>query len=137
MSKESVELVRSMYTRLNETGDAEEGFRDLAPDVEFEISWRTGRDSPDFRVLHGIDEVRQAIREQSGPFEQFLWEIHELHDAGDRVVAILELHATPEGSSASVSTGRFGYVFTVRDGRIVRVQDFPDPAEALKAAGLA
>ena len=39
-------------------------------------------------------------------------------------------------SSAETSTGRVGYVCTLRDSTIVRIQDYPDPAEALEAAGL-
>jgi ketosteroid isomerase-like protein len=132
----NVEIVRSMYERLNQTGDPEEGLSYLDPAIEFEISWRSGRDSADFRVLHGIDEVREAIVEILDPFEDWRYEIHELHDAGDDVVAILEVLVRPKESSAEISTGRFGYVFTLRGGKIVRVQDFPEPAEALRAAGL-
>jgi ketosteroid isomerase-like protein len=136
MPPQNVEIVRSLYERLNQTGDPEEGLSYFDPAIEFEISWRSGRDSADFRVLHGIDEVRQAIGEILGAFEDWRYEIHELLNAGDDVVAILELLVRPKGSSAEISTGRFGYVFTLRGGKIVRVQDFPEPAEALRAAGL-
>jgi ketosteroid isomerase-like protein len=136
MSRDNVEIVRSMYERLNQTGDPEEGLSYLDPAIESEISWRSGRESADFRVLHGIDEVRAAIVEILGAFEDWRYEIHELLNAGDDVVAILEVLVRPRESSAEISTGRFGYVFTLRGGKIVRVQDFPEPAEALRAAGL-
>lgn len=58
-----------------------------------------------------------------------------MRDREDRVVAILELFVRPKGSSAEVASGRFGYVYTLRDGTVVRVQDFTDPAEALSAMG--
>jgi ketosteroid isomerase-like protein len=136
MSEESVEIVRSMYERMTQTGDPQEALSYFDPAIEFEISWQGGRDSPDFRVLHGIDEVREATAELLGAFEDARYEVHELVDAGDDVVAILEFVARPKDSSAEISTGRFGYVFTLRSGKVVRVQDFPEPAEALRAAGL-
>ena len=131
-----MEIIRSMYERMNETGDPEVALSYLDPTVEFEISWRSGRDSADFRVLNGIDEVRAAVLEILDPFESVRYEIHEYLDSGDDVVAILELLVRPKDSTGEISTGRFGYVYTLRDGKIVRVQDFPDPAEALEAAGL-
>jgi ketosteroid isomerase-like protein len=136
MAASNVEILRSMYARLNETGDLDEALKSFDPDVEFEISWRSGRDSPDFQVLHGIDQVKRALEENLEPFERFRFQVHEFREAGEDVVAILELAVTPKGSSAEISTGRFGYVCTFRGGKVIRVQDFPDPDEALEAAGL-
>ncbi len=121
MSQENVEIVRSLYERLNAADDfeaasevAEEVFD---PEIEFEISWRSGRDAADFRVLHGIEEVRTVIADLIAPFASFRWEIHESFDAGDEVVLILESLVTPNESAAEISTGRFGYVFTFATGR--------------------
>jgi ketosteroid isomerase-like protein len=136
MSQENVEIVLGMYEAFNETGDREAAYAVLDREIELEIAWRTGRDSSDFRVLRGIDEVRSALEEILAPFETARYQIHEHRDAGDDVVVILELLVRPKGSAAEISTGRFGYVHTLRNGKIVRVQDFPDPDEALKAAGL-
>ncbi len=139
MSQENVEIVRSLYKRLNAADDVEAAMHVaeevIDPEIEFEISWRSGRDAADFRVLHGIEEVRTVLAELMAPFASFRWENHESFDAGDEVVLILESLVTPNESAAEISTGRFGYVFTLRDGKIARVQDFPDPAEALEAAG--
>jgi ketosteroid isomerase-like protein len=136
MSQENVEVVRGLVEAFNETGDREAAYALLDPEVEFEVEWRSGRDAADFRIYRGLDEVRAMIEELLTPFESIRYVIHEYADAGDDVVAILEFLARPKGSSAEVSTGRFAYVYTLRDGRIVRIQDFPDPAEALEAAGL-
>jgi ketosteroid isomerase-like protein len=136
MSQENVEVVRGLVEAFNETGDREAAYALLDPEVEFEVAWRSGRDAADFRIYRGLDEVRAMIEELLTPFESIRYVIHEYADAGDDVVAILEFLARPKGSSAEVSTGRFAYVYTLRDGRIVRIQDFPDPAEALEAAGL-
>jgi ketosteroid isomerase-like protein len=136
MSQENVEVVRGLIEAFNETGDREAAYALLDPEVEFEVAWRSGRDAADFRIHRGLDEVRAVIEELVAPFESIRYVVHEYADAGDDIVAILEVLARPKGSSAEASTGRFGYVCTLRDGRIVRIQDFPDPAEALEAAGL-
>jgi len=136
MSQENVEVVRGLVEAFNETGDREAAYALLDPEIEFEVAWRSGRDAADFRIYRGLDEVRAMIEELLAPFESIRYVIHEYADAGDDVVAILELIVRPKDSSAETSTGRFGYVCTLRDGKIVRIQDFPDPADALEAAGL-
>ena len=136
MSQENVEVVRGLVEAFNETGDREAAYALLDPEIEFEVAWRSGRDAADFRIHRGLDEVKAVIEELLAPFESVRYVIHEYADAGDDVVAILELIVRPKDSSAETSTGRFGYVCTLRDGKIVRIQDFPDPAEALEAAGL-
>jgi hypothetical protein len=80
--------------------------------------------------------VSAAVEEMFVPFESVRYDVHELHDAGPDVVVILELVVRPENSDAEISTGRFGYVLTVRGDKLTRVQDFPEPADALKASGL-
>jgi ketosteroid isomerase-like protein len=136
MSQENVEIVRGLVEAFNKTGDREAAYALLDPEIEFEVAWRSGRDAADFHIHRGLDEVRAMIEELMAPFESIRYEVHEYLDAGDDVVAILEFLVQPKGSSAEISTGRFGYVYTLRDGKIVRIQDFPDPAEALEAAGL-
>jgi ketosteroid isomerase-like protein len=58
------------------------------------------------------------------------------YDAGDRVAVRVRVIARGVGSSVEVDAER-GYVFDVRDGKIVRFAWFNEPLEALEAAGLA
>ena len=136
MSQENVEIVRGFVAAFNETENREAAYALLDPEIEFEVAWSSGRGAADFRVHRGLDGVRAAVEDLLAPFERIRYLVHEYLDAGDDVVAILEVLVQPKGSSAETSTGRFGYVCTLRDGKIVRVQDFPDPDEALQAAGL-
>src|SRR6266516_3405570 len=129
MSQENIDIVLGNLKAFNETGEVDAAFANADPEIEFEISTQSGRDSADFRVYRGIDEVKAAIREILEAFDHARFEIHEVRDRDDRVVAILELFVQPKGSSAEISTGRFGYVYTLRDGKIVRVQDFTHPAD--------
>ena len=136
MSQENIDLVVGNLEAFNETGDVHAAFANADPEIEFEISTQAGRESADFRVYRGIDEVKSAIREILSEFDNARFEIHEVRDRGDRVVAILELFMRPKGSSAEISTGRFGYVYTLRGGTVVRIQDFTHPEDAWNEIGL-
>ena len=136
MSQENIDLVVGNLEAFNETGDVAAAFANADPEIEFEISTQAGRESADFRVYRGIDEVKSAIREILSEFDNARFEIHEVRDRGDRVVAILELFMRPKGSSAEISTGRFGYVYTLRGGTVVRIQDFTPPEDAWNEIGL-
>ena len=75
-------------------------------------------------------------------------ELEECVDAGDAVVVSFRAAgvepartvADDEGRTFAVdrffTIGRYFAVVTVREGRVVRVEDFPDHAAALEAAGL-
>ena len=136
MSQENVDIVLANLRTYNETGDIDAAFANSDPDIEFEISTQAGREAADFRVYRGIDEVKAAIREILDAFDRARFQIHDVRDCDDRVLAILELFMQPKGSSAELSSGRFGYVYTFRDGKIVRVQDFTNPDDALREVGL-
>jgi ketosteroid isomerase-like protein len=62
-------------------------------------------------------------------------ELEEVIDAGDRVVAIQHETAIHKASSAGIDR-RTASIYTIRDGRAVRIDNYLDPAEALEAAGL-
>jgi len=136
VSQENIDLVVGNLEAFNETGDVAAAFANADPEIEFEISTQAGRESADFRVYRGINEVKSAIREILSEFDNARFEIHEVRDRGDRVVAILELFMRPKGSSAEISTGRFGYVYTLRGGTVVRIQDFTHPEDAWNEIGL-
>jgi ketosteroid isomerase-like protein len=62
--------------------------------------------------------------------------LEELLDAGgDDVLAYLHIHGRGKGSSAEFDV-RAGWVFTVRDGGVVRIRAYYERADALAAVGL-
>jgi ketosteroid isomerase-like protein len=137
MSAENVDIIREAIDAFNASGDWEVLYAACDPGVVLEIATQEGRESADFRVHHGLAEVRQAISELMAPFVEVRAVAHRYADAGDdRVVAVLELLMRPKESRAEVSSGQFAYIYTLRGGRIIRIQDFPEPAEAFEAAGL-
>jgi hypothetical protein len=62
-------------------------------------------------------------------------DIHEARDLGDVVLLIATHHGRGRSSGAEVH-GETGYLYTVRDGKIVRVELHPSGAAALDAAGV-
>jgi ketosteroid isomerase-like protein len=138
VSRENVEIIRGVLEAFNQSGDWEALYSACDPAVVFEIASQEGRESPDFRVHRGFDQARRAVEELMAPFDEVHVEVHECIDAGEhRVLAVLELRMRPKDSEAEISTNRFAYLYTLRQGRIVSVQDFPEPDDAFRAAGLA
>ena len=58
-----------------------------------------------------------------------------MHDAGDKVVCVLRQRGRAKITGMPLDM-LFAQVFTVRDGRQVRMGMYSDPAEALASAGL-
>jgi len=59
-----------------------------------------------------------------------------IHDAGDdRVVGVIRQRGRSKSTGLPVDM-RLAQIFTVRDGKLARVELYNDPAEALKAVGL-
>ena len=123
MSRENVEIVRSIY-RL---WDEKESARHLIdPELEYvnppyALEAGTRRDS---RTLGKIREVYPDFRVEP---ERFV-------DAGEDVVVI----GIARGTSSSGIEAQWpqGYIWTVRDGRAIRFRWFNNPDEALRAVGL-
>jgi ketosteroid isomerase-like protein len=137
MSAENVEIIRRGLEAFNESGDWDALYSAWDTGVVFELATQEGRESPDFRVYRGFDEARAAVEELMAPFDQVQFEVHECIEVGDdRVLAVLELRMRPKGSAAEVSSNRFAYLYTLRAGKITRVQDYPDPDDGFRAAGL-
>jgi ketosteroid isomerase-like protein len=62
-------------------------------------------------------------------------EVEERIDVGEHVIAVVKLRGRGRSSGAEVETSYAG-VWTIRDGRVVRVLWLPSRADALEAVGL-
>ncbi len=58
-----------------------------------------------------------------------------LYDVGERVAVTARVSTRSLGNDVPIEAER-GYVFDIRDGRVVRFAWFNDPAEALREVGL-
>jgi ketosteroid isomerase-like protein len=89
----------------------------------------------DWGTRHGFDDVRDAWITWFEAFEQVEFEIENMIETGDEVVALLRISGRGRESGLLVEQ-RMPSVWTVQRGKIVRVRGYRNEAEALKAAGL-
>ena len=131
MSQENVEIVRNAFHTFGAEGiDAALSF--CSPDVVWYPSDRW-LDGPAYRGHDGMRRLSAAFSEN---FDDFRYEVHDIHDAQDRVVALVDMTGRIKRSESEVSQRR-GFVLSgFRDGTFREVRAFPSWPEALKAVGL-
>ena|SRR5687767_3961486 len=86
-------------------------------------------------VYRGHEGIRQFIRDVDEVLPQIQIEILEVRDLGERLVAGGRVHGRGRASGVEVESP-IGWVIEFREGRVIRMTDYPDPKEALEAAGL-
>ena len=130
MPQENVEVVRRAYEALEQTGMA--GFLEFCtPEIEYRVRY----DLPDAGTYHSHDGLRALATDWQNLFEEFRIKPDELIDAGDSVVAMMRISG--RGATSGVDTGNpYAAVFSVREGKLWRIADYPTRKEALEAAGL-
>jgi ketosteroid isomerase-like protein len=129
MSEENVEVVRSIYEALNQ-GDWDAATRPT--DGDFEMTFQRG---PNAGTHRGRDTIRAIIEDQREAFDAWIIEVEEVFDSGDQVVALIKSRLRPKGTDAEFEIQN-GHIWTVRDGVALSLRGFPNPEEALEAAGI-
>jgi ketosteroid isomerase-like protein len=128
MSQENVEIVRwafayEMYGR----GDRAQAADYFAPDFVM--------NTIEEGAFYGLDSIRDNIEHWASAWEDFDVIAEEFLDAGDQVV-VTARHRGRGRASGVIVDARFYEVYTLRDGKITRADEYADRAEALEAAGL-
>jgi ketosteroid isomerase-like protein len=132
MSRENVEVVRRAYEAWNRR-DFDEATELLAPDIE----WQMPPNLPDVETWRSSDEVTRGLEAFLESWTELRVEVHELIDAGDRVVALVHYRGQAALTGLAVEgAGVDAAVWTLRDGRAIKVQMYGGTDEALAAAGL-
>jgi ketosteroid isomerase-like protein len=132
VSQENLDLVKSAFDAWNR-GEIDVFADHVAEDVAWlEVSGRP--EGPDSERL-GRDRMRRSLESLFEAWESYHLEVERLQDVGDRVVAVVREVARGRASGLEVD-GRWGYLITVGDGRIVRIEAYRDAALALERAGL-
>ena len=131
MSQENVEIVRRA-SELLERRDWHGATELFDPSVELH---GTVGGIEEGKVLRGLGQIRQAFEtEDDEVWDEHRIEPQEFIDAGDRVVVLQrEYQRSKSGAELVIDTAT---IVDVRDGRIVRMQGYMNPAEALEAVGL-
>jgi ketosteroid isomerase-like protein len=130
MSEKNVETVRRVYAGVNARMEVPRELFD--PEYEFDNTelW------PDVVGVLGFDAAQETMREYWQTFEGYHVEIEEVLYADEgRVVDLVRDGGRVRGTDADV-WNRFFHVWTLRDGRIVRLSIHTDRARSLEAAGL-
>jgi uncharacterized protein len=130
MSQADIETLRLGYEAFSR-GDWEAAFRGAHPDLELKTADRVTNPG----TYRGQEEVKRFFEDQLEPFEEVTAEPQEFFDHGDRIVVFVRMRFRPRGSSAQVEN-RIGHVWTMRDGKVVRFEVFPEREKALEAVGL-
>jgi ketosteroid isomerase-like protein len=133
MSQDNVAVFRRGAEAYNRR-DAEAFLEDAHPDVEWRPVFQTllGGGATVFR---GHDAIRRMFQEVDESLAAIDAEWSDIRDLGERVVATGRLHI--RGRESGVETeSPLGIVVDFSDGKVLRVQTFLDPAQALDAAGL-
>ena len=123
--KDNVEVVREMledYLR----GDYEAALPAFADDVEVITS---------LERYHGRTGVVDEARRWEDMWIDYRFEVDDLVGAGDKVVLLYHQVGTAKGSGVELAE-RAGWVYTLREGMITRVEMFQDIETALRAAGI-
>ncbi len=125
MSQENVEVVRQAYEAFNRR-DLSAMLERIHPDVELQTTVETHR---------GHTGVADWVRAADQVFDSLAMTVEETIDLDDRVLAAVRERAGGKGSGIEIDQ-RFTHVWTLRAGRVVRLQAFTERSDALKAVGL-
>jgi len=131
MSERDVDVVLDQFAAVNER-DFERAMSHYADDVELFVDSRAFLESGTF---HGREAVGEWFGNWFRTFEaDYRFDIEETRDLGDAVLLVASHRGRGRTSGAEVQ-GRNGYLYRVRDGKIVRAELYPGRDEALEASG--
>jgi ketosteroid isomerase-like protein len=130
MSQENLEIARRAYESFT-VGNLSWLAEFQAPEIEIDLT----RNVFNPQVIRGYEGIQRWLDELNEVWEDFRFEIEELIDAGDEVVAVVRLVGKGRGSGVPVDQ-RDIHVVKLRDGRAVHITVYRDRAEALEAVGL-
>jgi ketosteroid isomerase-like protein len=131
MSQENVDIVRRATDHFMATGEPlEDAFHpEFVWDMSTFSSW------PEQQTYPGLEGARQFLADWTEQWDDWVLEVEDVRDAGDRVVMIMNQRGRSKATSFPAEM-RFAQVYTVRDGKQIRMQMYASPAEALQAVGL-
>ncbi len=120
MSEANVEAIRGVYERWSE-GDFRANVELFDPEMELVLS----AEFPDTGSYRGAEATSGYMRQFLEPWERLTIAGEELTGAGDQVIAMV-LQSGVGRSSGVPASDRYFQVWTFRDGRVVRLENFRD-----------
>ena len=133
MPPEDVELVKSAFETWNR-GEIDAFVNYTSEDVAWlEVS---GRPEGGATERLGRERLREGLKSLFDAWESYHIDAERIEEAGDRVVAIVREVGRGRASGVEID-GRWGYLITVKNGEMVRIEAYRDAGQALRMAGLA
>ena len=134
MSRDTVELVQGLYAAL-ERGDIPALLGAMAPDVE----WNEAENFPyaDHNPYRGPEAVLGGVFARlGGEWDGFAAQPREFLDAGDTIV-VLGRYAGRFKATGRAIDAQMAHVWRVRDGKVVRFDQYTDTLQAACVTGAA
>ena len=132
MSQENVEIVRAIYEDMNRRNWAAI-LAALDEEVVLVVHESVG---PDAGVFRGREAVGRWFGEWFLAFDKdYRFVLDEARSVGDRVLVVARHHGHGRSSGADVEQVN-AQLHTLRNGKVVQMELYGSPAEALKAVGL-
>jgi ketosteroid isomerase-like protein len=132
MSEENVEIVRKAiayeYDGVGGRVEAEAIF-------DPQVVMNPIHEGLDEEPAYGPDAMRDDWKRWASAFEELNVTFEEIIDAGDQVLVVAHHHGRGRKSGVIVDA-RYYEVYTLRDGKVSRVDEYSERDEALEAAGL-
>jgi ketosteroid isomerase-like protein len=132
MSQENVEVVR----RLREALNARDLDRYYVEFFDPEVEWQTSAEDPDATTHRGLQAYKRYLEQWLESFDRMHVDVEEFIDVGDDRVFTWCRYTGRGRASGAPADWHLAIIFTIRDGKIVRGEEYFDRDEALEAAGL-
>jgi ketosteroid isomerase-like protein len=126
--------VRQVFAAVNRRD-----FEFVLTGIHPQIVYHPRADEPDPSPHVGRDAYERLTYGFVDSFSKVTFEVLELIDAGDHVIASTVLHAVLHGQESASGAGvndTYVFVYKLRDGLVVEVWEYRTKEEALEAVGL-
>lgn len=136
MGDSNVDLVRQLYGfDWIGIGSREEGFGELGKAMDPEFRARVSPELGD-RELRGVEGLENFVDALEEDFETFRYEPEQITEVGEESVVVWGTIFARGRNSKMPLTSEFGHVWTLREGKALRVEAFLDRTAAERAADL-
>ena len=130
MSQENVERIERLFELYNRR-EIDAWVEMLAPDLE----WHIDPEDPDTTVHRGPEAAKRHVLYWAEMMDA-TFEVREIFEASDDQ-AVAWTRIETRGKLSGAAAGQYlAFIFKLRDGLVVRIQETQDKREALKAIGL-
>jgi ketosteroid isomerase-like protein len=129
MTDEKLDIPRTQRATFNESG------RFVAENCHPDVEWVTAKEDPDADTHRGPDAIQRYFDGWSEMVEGIRLDEVEARSAGDKAFFWIRISGTGAASGAPVEMEQ-AQVWTFRDRKAIRIEEFFDRDEGLRAAGL-